>query len=273
MLKVQRIVTIVLAVLTVGLFMIFFIYDRKTTDTTYPEIKVDGDIIEVSVNATEEEYLKGVTAYDGKDGDITDKVVVESVSPFLEDNLCQITYAVCDSDKHVVKNKRSVKYIDYVKPKFTMNRSLVYSVNEDVSILEAVGAIDVFDGDISEKVLITATDYETDTPGVFTITLQATNTMGDIVYIDLPLYIEDVNNSAPVVHLKEYIMYVKKGEKPDFLENIEKVTTIGGQKIEYEVSVKSDFDREKPGVYSVHYYVTNPLGHERHSVLTVVVEE
>ncbi len=273
MLKALRIVTVVVLVVAIGLFSLFFIHEKRTTDLTIPEIKVEGEMLEVSVSATDKDLLKGVTAFDEKDGDITDRVVVESVSPFFEYNVCQVTYAVCDSDKHVVKNKRNIKYTDYTKPKFTLNRSLVYSVNEEVSILEAVGAFDVFDGDISEKVVITATDYVTDTPGVFTISLQTTNTMGDIVYIDLPLYIEDVNNSAPAVELKEYIMYVKKGESPDFLENIESVSTMGGQQTKYETSIKSNFDSDTPGVYSVHYYITNPMGYERHSVLTVVVEE
>lgn len=273
MLKVLRIAVIILFVVAVGLFSVFYLHEKKTTDLTVPEIKVDGEMLEVSISATDEDLLKGVTAFDEKDGDITGKIVVESISQFLEDRVCKVTYAVCDSDKHVVKNSRHIKYTDYTPPKFTMNRSMVFSVDEEVDILASMGAIDAIDGDISEKVVLTATDYTTDTVGVFTVTLQATNSMGDIIYLDLPLHIEEMSVAAPFVELKEYLMYVKKGEKPDFNNNIAAVSTRSGQAIPYESEISTNFDSDTPGVYSVHYYVTNELGYQNHSILTVVVEE
>lgn len=273
MLKVLRIATIVVFVVAVGLFSLFFVHEKRTTDLTIPEINVDGEMLEVSITATEEDLLQGVTAFDEKDGDITGKVVVESISQFLEDGVCKVTYAVCDSDKHVVKNSRHIKYVDYTPPRFTMNRSLVFSVDEDVDIIGSIGAIDSIDGDISDKVVLTATDYSTDTLGVFTVTLQATNSMGDIVYLDLPLHIEDSSVAAPVVELKEYLMYVKKGETPDFENNVSAVSTRSGQAIPFESTVSTNFDSSIPGVYSVHYYITTELGYQCHSILTVVVEE
>ncbi len=273
MLKALRIVTIVLFVVAVGLFSLFFIHEKRTTDLTIPEIKVEEEMLEVSISATDEDFLKGVTAFDAKDGDITEKIVVESISQFLEDGVCKVTYAVCDNDKHVVKNSRQIKYIDYTPPKFTMKRSLVFSVDEEVDIIGSIGAVDSIDGDISDKVVLTATDYTTDTLGVFTVTLQATNSMGDIVYLDLPLHIEETSVAAPVVELKEYLMYVKKGEAPNFKNNISAVSTRSGQAIPYESTISTNFDGNTPGVYSVHYYITNELGYQSHSILTVVVEE
>lgn len=273
MLKVLRIATIVLFVAVVGLFGVFFINEKRTTDNTYPEITIEGDMLEVGIDATDEDILKGVTAYDGKDGDITSKVIVESISQFIEDGVCKVTYAVCDNDKHVVKNSRSIKYVDYTPPRFTLDRSLVFSVDDEVDIIGSVGAVDAIDGDISDKVVLTATDYSTDTLGVFTVALQATNSKGDIVYLDLPLHIEEVSVAAPIVELKEYIMYVEKGETPDFKNNIAAVSTRSGQAIGYESVVTTDFDSNTPGVYSVHYYITNEFGYETHTILTVVVEE
>lgn len=273
MLKALRIVTLILFVLTVGLFAIFHINNKRTTDTTIPEIKIEGEMLEVNINATDKDLLKGVTAYDGKDGDITKKVIVESISPFLEKGVCEVTYAVCDSNKHVVKNSRNIKYVDYTPPKFTMERALVFSVDEEVDILSSMGATDAIDGDISDKVVLTATDYTADVVGVFTVNMQATNSKGDIVYLNLPLHIEEISVAAPVIELKEYIMYVKKGEKPNFNSNIAAVSTRSGQAIKYTSHISTDFDSNTPGVYSVHYYVKNELDYQTHTILTVVVEE
>lgn len=273
MLRILRVVTLLLFVITVGLFSIFYLHNKKTTDNTYPEIKIKGDMIKVGIKATDKDLLKGVTAYDGKDGDITKRIIVESISPFVEYGVCTVTYAVCDSDKHVVKNSRNIKYVDYTPPKFTMNRALVFSMDEEVDIVSAVGAVDSIDGNISDKVVLTATNYSSDTTGVFTANLQATNSKGDIIYLNLPLHIEEVSVAAPVVELKEYLMYVEKGQKPDFEKNISAVSTYSGQAIEYESKIKTNFDSNTPGVYSVHYYISNELGYETHTILTVVVEE
>ena len=52
-----------------------FVSEKLAVDKTIPEITVEGEMIEVSLKATDEELLKGVTAYDEKDGDRTDKSV------------------------------------------------------------------------------------------------------------------------------------------------------------------------------------------------------
>ena len=273
MLKVLRIATLSLFAATICVFAIFFVHEKKNTDTTYPEIKIVGDVLEVSIVATEEDLLKGVTASDGKDGDITSKVVVESISKFIEPGVCKVTYAVADSDKHVVKNSRTIRYNDYLPPKFTMNRSLVFNVSESVDISSVIGAVDSIDGDISDKVVITATDYTTDTVGAFSVSVQATNSKGDIIYIDMPLHIEDTSVLAPVIELSDYLIYIKKGQNPDFNKYVKSVTTINGQPIEYEMIFSTNFNSNIPGTYSVHYYATNQAGYQSHNVLTVVVEE
>ena len=57
---------------------------RRKTDQTIPKISMDQDEIQVSVKDPEKEWKKGITAYDEKDGDITDSLVIESVSTFLK---------------------------------------------------------------------------------------------------------------------------------------------------------------------------------------------
>lgn len=273
LLKILRIAVAVLFFLTVCVFGWFYLEDKKTSDSTQPTLTIDNDYIEVSIDATEEDFLDGVTAYDEKDGDLTDRVIVESVSQFIEKGVCTVTYAVSDSDNHVVKATRTICYVDYTPPRFTMSRSLVFNVDDEVDILGVVGAVDSIDGDISEKVVIMATDYMTDTVGTFKVSLQATNSKGDIIYINLPLYIEDNSVIAPVVELSEYLIYVKKGETPDFNKYLKAVTTVSGSPIGYDLTLTTDFDSEKPGVYSVNYHVVGETGYEARSVLTVVVEE
>lgn len=246
-----------------------------TTDTTMPTITIDSDVIELSVKDKEEMLLKGVTAYDAKDGDITDWVMVESVSKFSEPGVCTVTYAVADSDKHVVKQTRTLKYTDYTKPEFYMKRALVYGVDEALDIRAAVGARDCIDGDISERVAIVTTDYIRNTAGVFTVSLQVANSMGDTIYLDVTVHVEGNETMAPEIQLKKSLIYVKKGETPVFEDYIGDITVNGVlmNKNDVQLLISTNFDADEEGTYNVHYYITTAEGYEGHSILTVVVEE
>ena len=275
MVKLLRKLTLVLFVLVLLAFIAFSIAERFTTDTTMPYITVDSEVIEISVKDKKEILLSGVTAYDGKDGDISDRVLIESISKFIEPGVCSVTYAVADSDKHVAKQTRTVRYTDYTPPEFYMKRALVYGVDEALDIRAAVGARDSIDGDISDRVSIVTTDYVKNTIGVFTVSLQVSNSMGDTIYLDVTVHVEGNETMAPQIQLKKSLIYVKKGEEPIFEDYLGDVTVNGVlmKKDEIQLLISTNFDSEETGTYNVHYYITTNEGYEGHSILTVVVEE
>ena len=273
MVKLLRMLTLALFVVVLIAFIVFSAIDSVTTDKTMPVIMLDSGTIEMSVNDKESKLLEGVTAYDGKDGDITDKVKIESVSKFIEPGVCTVTYAVADSDKHVTKQTRTLRYTDYTKPEFYMKRALVYGVGEAMDIRAAVGARDCIDGDISDKVTIIATDYIQNTAGVFTVSLQVSNSKGDTIYLDVTVHVEGNETMAPEIQLKKSLIYVKKGEQPVFEDYIKEVTVNGKLMNCYNLLISTNFDSEEPGTYNVHYYISTNEGYEGHSILTVVVEE
>ena len=275
MVKLLRRLTLVLFVLVLIAFIAFSIAEKLTTDTTMPYITVDSDVIEMSVKDKKEILLSGVTAYDGKDGDISDRVLIESISKFIEPGVCSVTYAVADSDKHVAKQTRTVRYTDYTPPEFYMKRALVYGVDEALDIRAAVGARDSIDGDISERVSIVTTDYVKNTIGVFTVSLQVSNSMGDTIYLDVTVHVEGNETMAPQIQLKKSLIYVKKGEEPNFEDYLGDVTVNGVlmKKEDIQLLISTNYDSAETGTYNVHYYITTNEGYEGHSILTVVVEE
>lgn len=275
MVKLLQRMTLLLFVLMLVAFVVFSVIDRISTDTTIPVITIDSDTIEMSVNDKREKLLDGVTAFDAKDGDITDKVLIESVSKFIEPGVCTVTYAVADEDKHVTKHTRKVIYTDYTKPEFYMKRALVYGVDEALDIRAAVGARDCIDGDISDRVAIVTTDYIRNTAGVFTVSLQVSNSMGDTIYLDVTVHVEGNETMAPQIQLKKSLIYVKKGEKPNFEDYLGDVTVNGVlmKPENVELMISTNYDAEQEGTYNVHYYISTKEGYEGHSILTVVVEE
>lgn len=273
MIKLLQKITIIIFSITLVAFVLFTMIAEFTTDRTLPEIIMETEEIEISVKDKEDVLLEGVTAYDGKDGDITDRILVESISKFIEPGVCTVTYAVSDSDRHVTKQTRILRYTDYVAPEFYMKRALVYSVDEALDIRSAVGARDCIDGDISDRVTILATDYVENTAGVFTVSLQVSNSMGDSIYLDVTVHVEGNETMAPEIQLEKSLIYIKKGEKPEFDEYIKEVTVNGVLMKSYNLLISTNFDSEQPGTYNVHYYISTDDGYEGHSILTVVVEE
>ncbi len=268
----QRITLALFAVMLFA-FIVFSVIEKITTDNTLPSIVVASEELEISIKDDRSKLLEGVTAFDEKDGDITHEVIVESVSKFITPGVCTVTYAVADSDNHVSKATRVIKYKDYTSPEFYMKRALVYSVDERVDIRAAIGARDCIDGDISDKVTIMATDFIENTTGVFTVSVQVTNSMGDMIYLDVTVHVEGNETMAPEIQLEKTLIYIKKGEKPVFEDYIKEVTVNGVLMENYNLLISTNFDSEKKGTYNVHYYISTNEGYEGHSILTVVVEE
>lgn len=275
MVKLLRRITLALFVVMLIAFVVFTVIDKITTDTTMPSITIESDTIEMSVKDKEAVLLQGVTAYDEKDGDISDRIQIESVSKFIEPGVCTVTYAVTDTDKHVAKKTRTVRYTDYTPPEFYMKRALVYGVDEALDIRGAVGARDCIDGDISDRVAIVTTDYIRNTAGVFTVSLQVANSKGDTIYLDVTVHVEGNETMAPEIQLKNSLIYVKKGETPVFEDYLGDVTVNGVlmKPEEIQLMISTNYDADNPGTYNVHYYISTEEGYEGHSILTVVVEE
>lgn len=269
--KLLRIGVLVLFVIVSAVFAWLFIDEKLNADKTVPIITIESDVLEVSLNADNEELLKGVTAYDEKDKDITEKIIVESVSNFIDDGVCKVTYAVCDNDNHVAKKTRKIKYKDYISPRFSISESTCYSIYEKINLSSVIGANDCIDGDISKQIILTTENYTKSVAGVFSVNATVTNKKGDVSTIVIPLIIEDRSLSAPSIELKEYLIYVERGEEIDFKEYIVQATDDKENDLTDEVRVESDIKLDKEGTYTVHYYVTDDEGLKGHSIMTVVV--
>ncbi len=271
MIKVIRVVVCILFAVSCAGFGYTFALEKKNEDKTMPVITVDSDVLEVPLDADDDDFLRGVSAYDEKDGDITDRVIVESVSNFIGNGMCKIIYAVCDSDNHVASATRKISYPDYYSPRFYLNRSLCFSVYENVDVSSALGVKDCIDGDITKNMVITSEDYSGVVTGVFSITAKVSNSKGDSSTVTLPLIIEDRSMSAPVIELNSYLVYTDANSPIDPESFVSSVTDSQGEDISDSLKIESNADFSKEGVYTVHYYASTDDGVQGHTVLSVVV--
>ncbi len=270
--RIMRISVTVLFILTSIAFSVVFILQKKNEDNTIPVITIENDFVEVNCDATNEDFLKGISATDEKDGDLTDEVIVESVSRFIEPGVCEVKYAVCDSNNHVAHATRKVRYLDYEAPKFKLKNSLCFSLYENINVASYIGAVDSIEGDISGNIVITSPDYTSAVAGIFTLELSVSNKKGDTSTLSLPLIMEERNLSAPVIKLKDYLIYIDKNQEVDFEDFIVEATDKNDRDLTDKIEIDDNVNFEKSGTYTVHYFVTDSNGAKGHSVLNVVVE-
>ena len=198
------------------ILLVFHVFKvRILDDRTGPVFHMDNRTVEVSVKDGQEALIKGLTATDARDGDVSDSIIVESIGPFTGAGSRIVSYAAFDSDNHVTHTKREMIYTDYVPSRFHLSRPLSFAMNT-VNILNGVSVMDSIDGDLTRNVRMVS-DGEIDTAhvGEYSARLKVTNSAGAISYLPVTVEIYDASvfHRLPLLNLKEYAVYVEKGDE------------------------------------------------------------
>lgn len=169
---------IILVIVGLG-FYVFNVYSQRFNSP--PQITISESNNVFSVNATKEDLLAGVSATDKEDGDVTESIVIESISPIFSKNTRTITYVAFDSNNNVTKLDRDIKYKDYKSPKFICDKEIHVPTGDYSEILSKVSVVDVIDGNISNQVKIEINNVVKGVPGKYAVQLTVTNSCGDVV--------------------------------------------------------------------------------------------
>ena len=271
--RLLRFLVVVLFILVSGVYAWFYFYNQANTDLTIPQISFGSDVLEVPVNAAEADLLRDVRAQDEKDGDLSSRVIVEKISNFVAKGLSNITYAAVDNDRHTVKATRRVRYTDYLSPRFTLSQPMRFDVGSSFNILRAIGAVDVIDGDISGKIKLIGSDLIVNTPGVYSMQAQVTNSKGDVSYLRFNVTMTQARRLALNVSLREYLVYLNLGDPFTPEDYLLEVTQAGQPLAEYDLQVTSNMETGRPGMYTVLYSVLDSRGQAGETELAVIVEE
>ena len=303
--------SVVILLIAIG---IFIDYNRKVIinrDTLGPVIEMEEERIFVSVSDKEDMLLKGIRATDSKDGDVTDTLVVESMSDFVDGATRYVNYAAFDKDNHVSKISRKLTYTDYVPIQFSLDAPMRFPAgNTNQDILNNIHAMDCLDGDVSDRVNFTQeSSINLANTSDYSVQLQVTNSAGDtaILPVTVTIYDPAKENTSPKIELTDYLIYIKKGKRLDPLKSLDSVSyrgTVYGfteergtfcvdtadmtseERSSFEQEQKQDptvsYDRIRvldktdlrtPGVYEIQYMLDDDDSNRGMVNLVVVVEE
>lgn len=294
----------------IGIFLIslgvFGVYNVKafiSRDNLGPVIQMEADEIYISVNDGNDVLLQGVTATDSKDGDVTDSLVVESISEFVSENERYVNYAAFDSNNHVTKTYRKLIYTDYTPIRFSLSAPMSFSSTASAQdVLDVVQAIDCMDGDISDKINFTEGSKITMLqPSDYPVVLEVTNSAGDTqeLPVTVTIYKASEQSLLPQISLTDYLVYTKVGQVLDpkvFLESVTyhdidytivdgtgtfatSETGIGAAERENptvsydQFAIYDKVDYQTPGVYEIQYTLDDKDSNRGKVNLVVVVEE
>lgn len=199
---------------------------RGLADTKAPVIEVPEENLKISIKDSDEVLLKGITATDDRDGDITDKIFVEQLGPFGENQSRTLTLAVVDNAGNVAKSERTITYTDYQAPRFKLEEPLIFSMAYDIDVEKNLTASDLLDGDITARIRESSKyqlPYQAgDYPLEFTVTNSAGDTSAFQATITLIDYNKALDNSG--IGLSIYLIYLKKGQDFDPKDYLESIT-------------------------------------------------
>ena len=210
---------------------------RASQDREAPVIKVKKADITYQEGENYEELLKGVSAKDNRDGDLTKGVFVDRVVQVKEDKAI-VYYGVMDKAKNVGTAKRTVKYV------------------ADASAEEQVKA-DV-DAEQQEEVKANAPAPEAQPE-------TATDNKDELV----------PTGEAPVIALTTDHVTIAAGTEFDLMSVVKGVVDSNddADTLSTRISVDGEYNTNAPGNYTLQYYVMDSDGNPSEvKTLTLTVQ-
>ena len=262
--KKKNLLLLVPITLSAALFLGYRAWDGLKTDSTPPQITISEEALQLSASAPRSSLLQGITAQDDRDGDVTDSLLVESISMTDGSGTIEVTVAAFDRSGNVAKTTRTASYTDYQGPRFSLNRSLTFAQGSTFDLLGAIGATDALDGNIQHRIRATSMDdASVAAAGSHKVEFRVTNSLGDTVRLNLPVTVYSADSYGLNVQLTDYLIYLKSGstfDPEDYLlsatRGINTVSLEDGIPENYSVRTTGNVDTKTPGAYPVDYTVT-----------------
>lgn len=220
----QKLLTLCLVVGCVVLAAVSLIV-KASQDKTSPVITIEDKKKEITYKDGEgyEELLSDVTAKDNKDGDVTDKIFINSITPISDGNRAIVQYAVIDKSNNVGVKTRIVNYEGTSQEE------------QDVTQTEA------------EETAQQETEEVNAGKEEETAETENTEEQGE-------LKPDGVN---PAIRLKATSQTINKGDDFDVLSVIDQVVDDQDDTstLFRRIHVDGEYSTSVPGTYSIHYYV------------------
>lgn len=258
------------------LFLAYLGWKYVGTDRIAPQVAVDGPLeIEIEELKTDRGILlKGVSASDDVDGDLTDHILLEKITKSGSDaaNEFLISYVVFDKVGNVDRTDRKMMVSDYEAAAFSCNTSLRFEKGTAVKLNEVFSLEDVYDGTIEKDIVY---DIPTEVVmgeadcGLYEGTASYTNSLGDtaVLHFFVEIYdgLTELTSMGTSLALDKYVVY---GDEEHPFSPVENLVTVKDNGIVYQVDTGKLYQYDEKN----HTYRTVQEGEKIHGMPQLVTD-
>ena len=140
--------------------------------------------------------LKGVTAYDAEDGNLTEKIKVEGEVDVLIPGEYELTYSVTDSEGQTTTAYRVITVQLQATP---INQTPIIKAEDCIlekgatfDLLEGVTAYDAEDGDLTSKIEVIHNTVDINQVGIYEVTYQVSDKEGATTALTIKIEVREI---------------------------------------------------------------------------------
>lgn len=271
----DKVIGIILAVMSVILVVVCAVL-YIGMDRAAPTIEFQASSFDYLEGMDQSALLRGVSAYDSNDGDVTERIVIEKIIENKENNTVVVFYAVSDKAGNAAKASRVFDAV-YVEEEKESGRFPEAGINAEINLsgeiyqVETDAETDIPQQDSDSEPVPDQPPEPSPEPEQPSPTPAPTP---EPTAEPTPRPVPTADPAIPVLTLKVSEVKVKAGQGPAWVNLI---GILSDDKDSYEtlfhnLSV-SKYDRDKAGSYAVSVQTEDSDGNKSQSVpLTIIVE-
>ncbi|MBC2116990.1 immunoglobulin-like domain-containing protein [Listeria booriae] len=261
---------------TVGTYHVTYSVTDSDGNTTTKIITVTITSNDAPTFTTSDVYLKvgdkfnpyaGITASDTEDGDLTDRIDIESSDvDMTQAGTYAVEYSVTDSDNNTTKITRHVYVRTNDKPVIHASDQ-TFKAGASFDPLAGMSASDTEDGDITANVTITANDVDANQAGTYHVTYSVTDSDDNTTTKTITITV--LTNEKPVITAADITQKAHRSVDP-----MAGVTASDLEDGDLTANIKiiaNDINIDVPGEYHVTYSVLDSDGNETEKTITVTI--
>ncbi|MBC1358004.1 immunoglobulin-like domain-containing protein [Listeria booriae] len=261
---------------TVGTYHVTYSVTDSDGNTTTKTITVTITSNDAPTFTTSDVYLKvgdkfnpyaGITASDTEDGDLTDRIDIDSSSvDMTKAGTYAVEYSVTDSDNNTTKITRHVYVRTNDKPVIHASDQ-TFKAGASFDPMAGMSASDTEDGDITAKVTITANDVDANKAGTYHVTYSVTDSDDNTTTKTITITV--LTNEKPVITAADITQKAHRSIDP-----MAGVTASDLEDGDLTANIKiiaNDINIDVPGDYHVTYSVLDSDGNETEKTITVTI--
>ncbi|MDD3392448.1 MAG: DUF5011 domain-containing protein [Bacilli bacterium] len=212
--------------------------------------------------------LSGVSASDTEDGNLTSQITVNGTYDVSIPGTYEITYKVLDSSHFEVNKMVTLTVNPSINPIIVAENIEVsqYTVFDPMTV---VSANDYYDGDLTNQIIISSNNVNTDVKGTYQVTYEVVNSLGNKTTKTINVTV--ITNASPTITASNKT--VKVNGALDLLSGVSANDTEDGNLTSQIEIIQNNVDLRTVGTYQVIYQVTDAASNVTTKEITVIVEE